>query len=283
MAKYVCLYLVLIFLLIFFGCKKNNNSTSWTLGNGFEAVESEGRDAATGLWKEIVHKKTGIHLRLIPAGEYDMGSKEGDSNCTPVHHVKISSPFYIGKYEVTQAQWQTVMAPYNPSYWKGENLPVDNISWKNAQEFCKKSGDGLRLPTEAEWEYACRAGSKGRWYFGNDESAMQSYAWWWWNSGSQTQPVGQKKPNAWELYDMLGNVQEWCSDSYGDDYYAECVQGVTDPQGPSNQAGPRVLRGGSWCYYSWGPRASDRNGEQPDYQANGSGFRVALPVVTNPQ
>jgi formylglycine-generating enzyme required for sulfatase activity/predicted Ser/Thr protein kinase/type II secretory pathway pseudopilin PulG len=252
---------------------------------GFKAVESEGRDKDTGLWKEIEHIKSGIRLRLIPTGEFDMGSpdteKDRDKDEGPVHHVKISKPFYMGKYEVTQAQWKAVMgADNNPSNFKGDNLPVETVSWNDAQEFLKKAGDGLRLPSEAEWEFACRAGSKGKWCFGDDENTLGDYAWYNENSGNQTHPVGQKKPNTFGLYDMHGHVWEWCSDWYGEKYYEECKNGVSDPTGPGNGAG-RVVRGGSWGTVAWSARSADRNGRGPGDRGGVSGFRVAVPARAN--
>jgi formylglycine-generating enzyme required for sulfatase activity len=189
----------------------------------------------------------GMKFVLIPAGEFTMGSPENeqgrDSN-EPQHKVKITKPFYMQTTEVTQAQWKAVMGN-NPSYFKGNDLPVETVSWDDAQEFIKKlsakEGVKYRLPTEAEWEYACRAGSTTKFYFGEDESKLDEYAWYHNNSDGKTHPVGQKKPNAWGLYDMHGNVWEWCQDWYGADYYKNSP--AEDPQGPAS-AESRVLRGG---------------------------------------
>ncbi|MFH1551193.1 MAG: SUMF1/EgtB/PvdO family nonheme iron enzyme [Planctomycetota bacterium] len=187
----------------------------------YEPVTTAGKDEATGLWKEIVHAKSGITLHLLPAGEFDMGSPSGETGREsiegPVHRVKIGRPLYIGKHEVTQKQWTTIMKN-NPSHFKGDNLPVESVSWDDAQEFCKQAGDGLRLPSEAEWEYACRAGSKTRWHFGDSEEQLGEYAWYKDDPGQKTHEVGTKKPNDWELYDMYGNVQEWCNDIRRDSY-----------------------------------------------------------------
>jgi formylglycine-generating enzyme required for sulfatase activity len=165
---------------------------------------------------------------------------------THQHEVTLSKPFYMGVTEVTQAQYEAVMGT-NPSNFKGAANPVDGISWNDATDFCKKISEKTRqavcLPTEAEWEYACRAGTESAFSFGDDPSALGDYAWWGGNSDGTTHPVGQKKPNAWGLYDMHGNVWEWCADWYG----AYPTDPVTDPSGPATGR-YRVLRGGSWTY-----------------------------------
>jgi formylglycine-generating enzyme required for sulfatase activity len=206
----------------------------------------------------------------IPAGTFLMGSeKEG-----PVHPVTISRDFYMGKYSVTQAQWEVVMGN-NPSNFKGIDRPVEQVSWDDCQEFIKRlnaTGKGtFRLPTEAEWEYACRAGSSGIFCFGDDESQAGDYAWYSANSGSQTQPVCNKKPNAWDLHDMHGNVWEWCQDWY-DDYSADSV---TDPQGPLSGSMPvRVFRGGCWRGVAGFGASAHRGGRGPGYRSDILGFRL---------
>jgi formylglycine-generating enzyme required for sulfatase activity len=173
----------------------------------------------------------GIEFILIPAGSFTMGSNDGDSDEKPPHTVTISRPFYIGKYEVTQKQWVIIMGN-NPSGFKGGNNPVENVSWNDVQEFIRKLNakegtTAYRLPTEAEWEYACRAGSTTKYCFGNDKSQLGQYAWYEKNSDNKTHPVGQLQANAWGLYDMHGNVWEWCEDWYGEDYYSSSPS--TDP------------------------------------------------------
>jgi formylglycine-generating enzyme required for sulfatase activity len=240
---------------------------------GFKAVEAEGRDE-TGLWKEVEHVKSGIRLRLIPAGEFDMGSNDADRE-KPVHHVKISKPFYMGKCEVTQGQWKAVMgADKNPSKSQGDDLPAEHVSWNDAQGFLKNAGDGLRLSTEAEWEYACRAGSAGRWCFGDEEGKLGEYAWYKDNAENKTHSAGQKKPNAWGLFDMHGNVSEWCSDWYDVKYY-EASKDAADPRGPD--AGQyRAVRGGSWRSVAGDARSAYRGKFAPDTRDGEIGFRVAV-------
>ena len=176
------------------------------------------------LGPNVITNSIGMKLVLIPAGEFLMGSPESDSDAPdeekPQHKVRISKPFYLGVTEVTQEQYERVMGE-NPSRFKGDpQRPVEKVSWEDAVAFCRKlsekEGRTYRLPTEAEWEYACRAGSQTKWSFGDDDSALKEYAWYLDNADSTTHPVAQKKPNAWGLYDMHGNVWEWCQDWYGD-------------------------------------------------------------------
>jgi formylglycine-generating enzyme required for sulfatase activity len=201
-----------------------------------------------------------------------MGSEQGE---TPVHKVTISKAFYLGKYEVTQEQWQATMGE-NPSQFKGPKNPVENVSWDDCQSFLEKlskkfPGRPFRLPTEAEWEYACRAGSAAEYCYGDDVAKLGEYAWYESNSVKTTHPVGQKKPNAWGLYDVHGNVWEWCADwlaAYsGDDQ--------RDPKGA--RAGvARVLRGGSWSCDARDGRAADRDSNAPGARYSyGSGLRAA--------
>ncbi|GIW90010.1 MAG: hypothetical protein KatS3mg109_0442 [Pirellulaceae bacterium] len=223
----------------------------------------------------------GMKLVLIPAGEFMMGSPEWDTDAypdeKPQHRVRIYRPFYLAVTEVTQEQYQQVMGT-NPSYFQGApKRPVENVSWNDAVEFCRrlsqKEGKEYRLPTEAEWEYACRAGSTTRWSFGNDASELGEYAWYGGNSGGTTHPVGQKKPNAWGLYDMHGNVWEWCADWYDEVYYR--TSPLDDPKGPDSGRF-RVLRGGSWVYHRPGTfRCAFRYNGRPDLRYDAGGFRVA--------
>ena len=187
----------------------------------------------------------GMEFVLIPPGPFKMGSDRGDPDERPVHDVTISKQFYMGKYEVTQGQWQAVMGT-NPSLFPGDKRPVDQVSWDDAQAFIRKLNamEGVqlyRLPTEAEWEYAARAGSPTIYSFGNDPKQLGEYAWYRGNAEHRTHPVGQKKPNAWGLHDMLGNVWEWVQDWEG-----KYPSGpVTDPKGPASGT-YRMRRGCGW-------------------------------------
>ena len=219
-----------------------------------------------------------LEMILIRPGSFMMGSDKGDSDEKPAHKVKITNPFYLGKFEVTQAQYQAVMGS-NPSNFKGEgNLPVEMVSWDDCQGFLKKlnekmPGKEFRLPTEAEWEFACRAGSTTEYCFGDDESILEQYAWYSNNSNSKTHPVGGKKPNAWGLYDMYGNVWEWCNDYYGDKYYESSP--AEDPKG-ADSSDVRVLRGGSGStFVPWYCRSATRSGDVPTVRTVDNGFRVS--------
>jgi formylglycine-generating enzyme required for sulfatase activity len=225
----------------------------------------------------------GMEFVLIPAGTFRMGSDDGNSEEKPCHEVEISRPFYLGRYKVTQAQWQAVMEKglpgwNNPSCFKGANLPVECVTWYETQEFIlrlnrEEGHNRYRLPTEAEWEYACRAGSTGRYCFGDDENLLEDYAWYAGNSRGETHPVGRKRPNAWGLYDMHGNVWEWVQDWYDENAYDGGF--VRDPQGPS--AGEtRVLRGGSWGSGARRCRSASRSSDRPGSRYGYSGFRLAL-------
>jgi formylglycine-generating enzyme required for sulfatase activity len=223
----------------------------------------------------------GMEFVLIPAGSFLMGSPDSDrkarDNEKPQHKVTISQPFYLGKYEVTQSQWEAVMGS-NPSDFSGRSNPVENVSWEDVQGFIKKlnqkeGGNKYRLPTEAEWEYAARAGTTSIYSFGDDAGALGRYAWCWGNSGWSTHPVGQKEPNPWGLCDMHGNVYEWVQDWYGKNYYAESP-GI-DPRGPSSGS-YRVFRGGCWINLARNCRSAARDEVPPGHSSGGHGFRLAF-------
>ncbi|MGQ4810180.1 Hercynine oxygenase [Candidatus Entotheonellaceae bacterium PAL068K] len=195
----------------------------------------------------------GIEFVRIPAGAFMMGSQNRGQNEQPVHRVWINQPFYLGKYEVTQGQWEQVMGD-NPSRFTGNpDRPVEQVSWHDAQAFiellnAREGREIYRLPTEAEWEYAARAGTTTHYHFGNDRSQLGKYAWYDETSGDETHPVGQLRPNAWGLHDMHGNVSEWVQDWYDDsDYDASYYEQSPDcdPRGPSGGS-VRVIRGGGW-------------------------------------
>lgn len=235
---------------------------------------------------------SGMKFVLIPSGSFMMGSavsvaetarhyklsKQYFEEEHPRHKVSISKPFYLQTTEVTQEQWQKVMGN-NPSHYKyrGKMRPVEKVSWHGAQDFIKRLNeiegtDNYRLPTEAEWEYACRAGSDTKFSFGDEDQVLEEYAWHGYNSKGRTNPVGQKKPNAWGLYDMHGNVWEWCQDWYGP--YPE--NHVSDPKGPlSGEA--RVCRGGSYAFDISHNRSAIRGKLHPKARGifGDRGFRIA--------
>jgi formylglycine-generating enzyme required for sulfatase activity len=217
----------------------------------------------------------GMKLKLISDGTLKMG--EGSDS----HPVTLTKPFYLGVYQVTQEEYERVIGT-NPSKFKGSRNPVETVSWENAVEFCRKlsslpeekiAGSVYRLPTEAEWEYACRAGSTTKYCFGDSDSRLGEYAWFQENSGKQSHGVGQKRPNALGLYDMHGNVWEWCNDWYGE--YPRIA--VTDPVGPLTGSF-RVLRGGSWLRVAARCRSAVRERFVPSTRDNSFGFRVAMTV-----
>jgi formylglycine-generating enzyme required for sulfatase activity/serine/threonine protein kinase len=219
----------------------------------------------------------GISLKLLPAGSFTMGTV-GESDEKP-YRVTLTQPFYMGVYEVTNAQWKKVMRSV-PSQWQQADGPVEQVSWEDAVEFCRKlsslpaelkAGRVYRLPTEAEWEYACRAGTTTMYSFGDDEEFLFNYGWFDGNSDKQAHPVGQKEPNAWGLYDMHGNVGEWCSDWYREHLDVD----VTNPQGPSD-GWYRVHRGGCWKFTARDCRSASRARDAQWFRCNALGFRLAL-------
>jgi len=214
----------------------------------------------------------------ITGGRFIMGDK--DEIDAPLHEVVVSS-FFIDKHLVTQEQFQSFMGA-NPSRWKGDKNPVEQLRWSDAVRFCNKRSEreglqpcydvktlecnfeatGYRLPTEAEWEYACRAGTRTAYFFGDGPAKLGDYAWFDKNSGGHPRPVGQKQPNPWGLYDMAGNVWEWCNDFYKVDYYQEAPR--ENPQGP-NEGQNKVLRGGAWRFSADNCRSGYRYNESPGY------------------
>ena len=215
-------------------------------------------------------------VRISP-GEFMMGCSEGDNDCgdeeKPAHRVRITKEFEIGKYEVTQAEWVSVMGT-NYSEFRVPVRPVENVSWADAQEFLRRltarqDGYRYRLPTEAEWEYAARAGTTGAYPGESDQMG-----WYYENSGEQTHPVGQKEPNAWGLYDMSGNVYEWTQDWYDKSYYQSIQTTVTrDPVGPPSGRF-HSLRGGSWVDSVTNARVSKR-----DYFEDAADFHIGFRCV----
>jgi formylglycine-generating enzyme required for sulfatase activity len=248
--------------------------------------------------QELITRVGQIRLKRIPAGEFRMGSSDGDDDAfddeKPRHEMRIDESFYLGVTPVTQAQYQAVTGK-SPGRFQGrpEN-PIESVSWYESVRFCIMlsqkeglvpyygirgasrvrivGGSGYRLPTEAEWEYACRAGTETRYCFGDDEPGLDESAWYSAGSGAQTRPVGQKRPNAWGLYDMHGNVWEWCGDAYEGDYEMDSPN--LDPPGPENTA-CRVVRGGSWNDVPRDVRAASRLGYAPGVRFDYLGFRIA--------
>ncbi len=247
-----------------------------------------------------------MKFMLIPPGEFDMGSTEEEvaklieevkaakqpgwcivrrSSEAPQHRVRITKPFYLAASEVTQVQYEQLMGN-NPSMFKEDvDCPVESVTWDDASAFCRKLSElpqeqgarvEYRLPTEAEWEYACRAGATTRWCSGDDTGALQKHAWFRWaNAVLKTHPVGQKLPNAWGLYDMHGNVLEWCQDRWAVDYYA--ASPLEDPAGPA-VGSFRVRRGGSYSQNASFLRASERDAGSHTHRVWSLGFRLARTV-----
>lgn len=213
----------------------------------------------------------------VDGGTFRMGatSEQGSeiSDEKPVHSVTLSG-YYIGKTEVTQALWQAVMGS-NPSYFEGDDLPVEQVSWDDCQEFIRKlnslTGQNFRLPTEAEWEFACRGGNNSRGYKYSGSNYIDNVAWYDGNSGDKTHPVATKSPNELGIYDMSGNVWEWCADWYGD--YSSGRQ--TNPKGPYDGS-YRVYRGGGWDIFARFCRSSFRNYFIPSNRYSILGLRLAL-------
>ena len=200
----------------------------------FDAAQAKAHQDAWARQVDVPVEYTnpmGMKFRLIPPGEFQMGSTKGDPNEQPVHRVTITKPYYLGTYEVTQEEYEAVVGP-NPSKFPGKRLPVEFVTSEESATYCKKlserEGKTYRLPTEAEWEYACRAGTTTEWSFGDDPALLDQYAWCKENGEGKTHLVGEKKPNPFGLFDMHGNVFEYCSDYT----FAYTADPATDPTGP---------------------------------------------------
>ncbi len=256
----------------------------WTNSIGIKLVRIEAGEFLMGTTQDQVDQL----MRVFPASRREWFGKE-----QPDHSVRLSKAFYLGIREVTQGQYQAVMGN-NPSHFQGsDDLPVESVSWLDAVKFCNKlserekltpfyriddnevtvvDGNGYRLQTEAEWEYACRAKSTTLYPFGDDADKLGEHAWHSSNSESKTHPVGQKLPNDWGLYDMLGNVLEWCADWCDEKYHSSSP--ATDPRGLPRSS-HRVVRGGSWGRAPRYCRPADRDGGMPATRNNDLGFRVS--------
>ena len=266
--------------------KKSSNTWKWLLtiavaiavitGVAVNKCSDASKQSAN---KEAILNRLVENMVRVEGGTFTMGAtSEQGSDAEewekPTHQVTLST-YYIGKYEVTQAEWKAVMGT-NPSEFKGDSLPVENVSWDNCQEFIRKlnelTGKQFRLPTEAEWEYAARGGNKSGGYKYAGGNDVDNVAWYVDNSGGKTHPVGMKRGNELGLYDMSGNVWEWCQDWYGS--YGSASQ--TNPQGRGS-GDERVLRGGSWDDDAWYCRLSNRSGRDPGQELRYRGLRLALP------
>lgn len=243
------------------------------------------KKTATASAKGFKDPVTGMEFVYVTGGCYMMGDVFNDKNARkdeqPVHEVCVDG-FYMGRYEVTQGQYTEIMGK-NPSRYFGENRPVEMVSWDDAQQFIaklnEKSGKQYRLPTEAEWEYAARSGGKKeKWAGTSNEKELNKYAWYSLKEGQRIQPVGQKRPNGLGLYDMTGNVWEWCNDWYGESAYDDDAikDKPRNPQGP-DRGSYRVYRGGILGYYEGRARAALRNYDSPGGRSDSVGFRLVSP------
>jgi formylglycine-generating enzyme required for sulfatase activity len=247
----------------------------------------------------IITTKSGVEMVLIPAGSFEMGSRRGREEERPVHRVSISS-FLMDRFEVTQGLYEKlgkIEAFANPSHFKGPKLPVEQVTWPQAARFCNArsrfeglqpcynedtaecdfKANGYRLPTEAEWEYACRAGTDADYSFGSEPRKLGDFAWFVDNASKKTHPIGQKRPNRWGLFDMHGNVAEWCQDAYDKGYYSRSPK--QDPHGPADGK-EYVLRGGSWKSPASALQSASRLAENPGFSdaclaRDAIGFRCA--------
>jgi formylglycine-generating enzyme required for sulfatase activity len=228
---------------------------------------------------QTIRTKTGIEMVRIPAGEFTLGDDRGEEDERPAHRVRLAA-FYMDVCEVTQASFQAMLGR-NPSKARGPDRPVERVSWYAAVQYCNMrsaregfkpcydlktlacdfTADGYRLPTEAEWEYACRAGTTGRWSFGDNPAGLARHGWFKGCAEKTTHPVKQKRPNPWGLYDMHGNVAEWCNDYYAERYGPAAAE---NPRGPA-RGSQRVLRGGSWMSDEDDCRCSARHSEPPGF------------------
>ena len=250
---------VLLLSILFHGCKRKDPEDA-AMAPGESTTES------------------GAEIVTVPGGRFLMGD---DDEIDAAPHEVVLSPFYIDKNLVTQAEYEKVTGE-NPSRWKAPDNPVEQVRWSDAVRYCNKrseleglepcydlqswqcnfAADGYRLPTEAEWEYACRAGTKTAYFFGESASKLSNYAWFEDNAGGKPRPVGGKPANAWGLHDMHGNVWEWCNDFYQVDYYQQSPE--KDPHGPETGE-TKVVRGGAWKFSADSCRSGYRYNENPGY------------------
>lgn len=249
---------------------------AWWAGAARDASGEREAEAKAGRPQSITNS-VGIELVAIPGGSFSMGSApgQGAADETPARTVQVA-PFYLSKYEVTQAQFQAVMG-YNPSAFANPQRPVDQVTWLEAQSFIEalnraENTPRYRLPSEAEWEYAARAGSDAPWFFGNDSGRLGRYAWFGRSGDVGTRPVGRGVPNPWGLYDMYGNVWEWVQDCWHEDYAAAPPTGGVWSGG---DCGLRMLRGGGWNSPADFARSAVRGSYAPHLNDAANGFRLA--------
>lgn len=269
----------------FASCGASPGAGDAALPPAFVASPDAGVDAASGWPRRIVHRATGIALVLVPAGEFTLGSPPDEPARLPAEaqrRHRLAAPFYLGVTEVTQSQWRAALASA-PSHHAGDDLPVDRVSWHDAQRFCAAAGGGLRLPREVEWEYACRAGTTTAFAFGatlpvelanfhvaeTPVDAPSSPP-----AARRGQPVraGSLPANAWGLHEMHGNVWEWCADTYTPD--ADAASLATAPPA-ADVSGPRIVRGGSWALGASFCRSAFRGWYEATYANRTLGLRVA--------
>lgn len=256
-------YVFLLISILLHGCKRKAPD---------DAGNAQGRSGS------VSQTDSGPEMVMIAGGRFSMGD-EDEIDATP--HEVVVSPFYMDKYLVTQSEYERVMGD-NPSRWKGGGNPVEQVRWSDAARYCNKRSEleglqpcydldswqcdfeaaGYRLPTEAEWEYACRAGTKTAYYFGDSPSKLSDHAWFEDNAGGKPRPVGGKPANPWGLYDMHGNVWQWCNDFYQVDYYQQSPE--RDPRGPKTGE-TKVVRGGAWKFSADSCRSGYRYNENPGY------------------
>jgi len=260
--------------------KKDSDTPTASSDFIFLRIETFSRGGQSNVLKIFRHERTGLEFVLVPGGTFMMGSPLDNEPCSkdecPQHPVTVK-PFFISRTEVTQSAWDSIRGD-DERCWRGSDLPIEGVSWNDCTAWCKKAG--LRLPAEAEWEYACRAGNKGSFCFQNEQEHLYEIAWYHFSSGYRTHTVGQLNPNAFGLYDMHGNVWEWCEDTWHENYSGAPNDGSA---WVDSSYGEQVYRGGSWNQISEGCRSANRNKLKPNSRSNDLGFRpVFSPVPSEP-